>query len=56
MTEKIYKPKTCKECPVGINNKGKITCGVSRNKLIAQSTNIKEMKEMYEKCPIDWDR
>lgn len=58
MEEKIFKPKTCLDCPV-INidkkDKDKVVCGVMR-KLSANKQVPEEMKQMWNNCPIGWDK
>lgn len=53
MTEKIYKPKTCHECHVVKDEKGKLTCLVCHPRKTA--VTLEEIKQMYNKCPLQWD-
>lgn len=53
--EKITKPNTCEECPVGHINKRIIQCGVYE-KLQASINNNKERYAMWKNCPLDWDK
>ena len=58
MENKIYKPKTCFQCPVveiDKKDKGKIVCGCMRN-LSSDTRKPNEPKEMWNKCPIGWDK
>lgn len=58
MEEKIYKPKTCLDCPVisvDKKDKGKVVCGVMRE-LSANKQIPEEMKRMWNACPIGWDK
>ena len=55
MENKIYKPKTCFECPAVEKDKGKIVCGCMRN-LSADIRKPHEQKEMWDNCPIGWDK
>lgn len=58
MTEKeepIYKPKHCKDCCVVKIEKKNLICGCFR-KLRASLDNYNEQKDMWDKCPIDWDK
>lgn len=58
MENKIYKPKTCLQCPavkIDKKDKGKIVCGCMRN-LSADTRKPNEAKEMWNKCPIGWDK
>lgn len=53
--DKILKPKTCEECPVGETKKDKIVCGVARDKK-ADKLNYKEKRDMWLNCPLTWDK
>ena len=55
MSEKIYKPPICEQCPVCRVDKNKIKCGVSHD-LEAGRFDTKAKAEMWRKCPIDWDK
>lgn len=58
MEEKIYKPKTCLVCPVIVmdkKDKAKIVCGCMRT-LSANTRVPEELKTMWNKCPIGWDK
>jgi hypothetical protein len=55
MTEKIYKPKTCEQCPVVKHEKGMIVCGVMKN-LKAKANDTNEKTQMWKNCHIAWDR
>lgn len=52
---KIYKPKSCEECPVIRIGKEIMTCGVHK-KLKANISISKEKYNMWKNCPIDWDK
>lgn len=50
---KIYKPKSCTECKVYTPEKGKVGrchCMPSYRKI------FESLNEMYENCPLDWDK
>lgn len=53
MDKKILKPKNCKECVVVRKLKGQIQCGCEPK---LQATNPQEEKEMWNKCPLVWDK
>lgn len=58
MEEKIYKPNSCLECPAmkrDIKNQYKIICGCMKI-LNADTKYPEEMKKMWDKCPIAWDK
>ena len=58
MENKIYKPKTCFQCPavkIEKKDKGKIVCGCMRN-LSADIRKPHEQKEMCDNCPICWEK
>lgn len=58
MENKIYKPKTCFQCPVveiDKKDKGKIVCGCMRE-LKAKAYNTQEKLQMWRKCPLAWDK
>lgn len=55
MEEKIYKPKSCKDCPAVKIEKGMLVCGCLRE-LKSNLKSQTEQKTMWEKCPIDWDK
>lgn len=52
---KIYKPRTCEQCPVIKNEKGTLVCGVMRE-LKAKAHDTQEKLQMWIKCPLDWDK
>ena len=52
--KKIYKPKSCEDCPVCKIVKGRVECGVARD-LSASRIDYREKFEMWKKCPIAWD-
>lgn len=52
MTE-IYKPNSCSQCKVFVEEKGKIgrcRCMPSNKKI------YNSLSEMYENCPLEWDK
>ncbi|MGN0960578.1 MAG: hypothetical protein ACI4PF_00090 [Christensenellales bacterium] len=61
MEKKIYKPKSCRECPC-YREGSKSHCGC----LPTQTFNMKSLRlgiedksndeELFEKCPIGWDK
>lgn len=53
--QKLYKPKTCEQCPVVRIKKGEISCGCMRE-LKAKAHDLLEKLIMWRKCPIDWDK
>lgn len=55
MTEKIYKPKACKQCPVAHITKNKFECGVSMGKVRGDITKNEEMYNIWRRCPLQWD-
>lgn len=52
---KLYKPKTCEQCPVINNKKGVLICGVMRE-LKANAQDPLEKLIMWRKCPLAWDK
>lgn len=52
---KIYKPKSCEQCPVIRIDKGTMTCGAYK-KLKAKISDSTERYNMWKSCPIDWDK
>lgn len=52
---KIYKPRTCEQCPVIKKEKETLICGVMRE-LKANTHDPQEKFQMWKKCPIDWDK
>jgi hypothetical protein len=53
--EKIYKPKRCEYCPVVIQKKGFLICGVEK-KLKADIRFESEKAAMWKSCKIGWDK
>lgn len=53
--QKLYKPKTCEQCPVVNVVKGEIICGCMRE-LKAKAYNSQEKLQMWRKCPLAWDK
>lgn len=54
---KVFKPKSCLECPVFKRKKKNYWCGVRptshrRGEKQSQQT----LSEMYKSCPIEWDK
>lgn len=53
--KKLYKPKTCEQCPAVRVEKGEIVCGCMRE-LKAKANNPIEKLQMWQKCPLAWDK
>lgn len=51
---KIFKPKSCIECPVFKRKKQKFWCSVQPTS--KNEKNKTTIEEMYKRCPIDWDK
>ena len=49
MEKKLYKPKSCKECPVFLVKECR--CGV----LPKEKTKV-DILNLYNNCPIEWDK
>lgn len=52
---KLYKPKTCSDCPAARNDKGILVCGCKKE-LKAKVHDTQEKLQMWGKCPLDWDK
>lgn len=52
---KLYKPRTCEQCPVIKNEKGFLVCAVMRE-LKANIRNDQEKLNMWRNCPLGWDK
>ena len=55
MDKKYIKPKSCLHCVVVEKSKDKVSCGCLR-KLTARYDDAEELKAMYNKCPLKWDK
>ena len=53
--EKLCKPKTCSDCPAVRNDKGILVCGCM-TELKANANNPIEKLQMWQKCPLAWDK
>lgn len=52
--QKNYKPKSCRQCPVGkLDSKKKLKCGCQTK--VSASTPFEE-NYMWKNCPIAWDK
>lgn len=57
MAEKIYKPKSCEDCPVFRRKECKCGCQPSFSGRGQPKPNQKPTTyEMWKTCPIDWDK
>lgn len=55
MKTRCYKPKTCSDCPVVKNDKGILVCRCMKE-LKAKANNPIEKLQMWQKCPLAWDK
>lgn len=53
--KKLYKPKGCAKCPAVKIEKGMLIC-LCMKELKANINNSDEKLEMWEKCPLAWDK
>ena len=53
--KKLYKPKTCEQCPAVNIVKGEIICGCMRE-LKAKTNDPQEKLQMWRECPLAWDK
>lgn len=52
---KIFKPKSCLECVAVKIDREFITC-LCYKALKAKRGSVYELKDMWKKCPIGWDK
>lgn len=52
--KKLFKPRTCQECPAVEIKKGEIICKCMRE-LKANISDSEEKVDMWKKCPLAWD-
>lgn len=53
--KKMKKPNTCYDCPAVEIKKGEIVCGCMRT-LKAKDTDPQEKLQMWQKCPLGWNK
>ena len=51
----MKKPKTCYDCSAVEIKRGEIVCGCMRE-LKAKAHDTQEKLQMWEKCPLAWDK